>query len=77
MDTVEQQNNITLEEVDQALNDAGECVLANEGNGAEESIHDLKLELFKLETKKITMTLDCCRDVSRSVNDNSRVVDLK
>ena len=25
------------------------------------SVHDIKTELLKLNTKKITMTLDCCR----------------
>ena len=25
------------------------------------SVHDVKTELLKLNTKKITMTLDCCR----------------
>ena len=29
------------------------------------SVHDIKTELLKLNTKKITMTLDCCRIGSR------------
>ena len=39
------------------------------------SIHEIKVELNKLNTKKITMTLDCCRNVSRGADPV--VVDLK
>ena len=28
-------------------------------------IHDIALELLKLDTDLITMTLDCCREVTR------------
>ena len=42
------------------------------------SIHDIKVELNKMNTKKITMTLDCCRTVSRGADQvETVVVDLK
>ena len=42
---------------------AGECVL---GIGEiATSIHSIKVELNKMNAEKITMTLDCCRNVSR------------
>ena len=53
------------EQVEQALEPAGECVLGNGRRGKADSIHDLKLELLKLNTKKITMTFDCCRNGTR------------
>ena len=57
------------EQVEQAQEHAGECVLGNGRRGKADSIHDLKLELLKLNTKKITMTLDCCRTPSREMID--------
>ena len=33
------------------------------------SVHDIKTELLKLNTKKITMTLDCCRIGSRGARN--------
>ena len=33
------------------------------------SVHDVKTELLKLNTKKITMTLDCCRIGSRGARN--------
>ena len=33
------------------------------------SVHDVKTELLKLNTKKITMTLDCCRNQSRGARN--------
>ena len=38
----------------------GECVLGN-GYSSITSIHSIKVELNKLNTQKITMTLDCDR----------------
>ena len=67
--------NSRYELVEQALEPAGECVLGNTRNGKADSIHDLKLELLKLKTKKITMTLDCCRTVTRETRDVN--VDLR
>ena len=52
---------------------AGECVLGI-GHMAT-SIHDIKVELNKMNTQKITMTLDCCRTVERG--PESYVVYLK
>ena len=46
-----------------AQNSAGECVV---GIGHKFcSIHSIKVELSKMKTQKITMTLDCCRSVAR------------
>ena len=42
---------------------AGECVLGI-GHMAT-TIHSIKVELNKMNTQKITMTLDCCRNVVR------------
>ena len=56
-----------------AQNSAGECVLGI-GHMAT-SIHSIKVELNKMNTQKITMTLDCCRDVCRGAE--SYVVYLK
>ena len=33
------------------------------------SVHDIKTELLKLNTKKITMTLDCCRSRPRGARN--------
>ena len=60
------------EQVEQAVEHAGECVLGNTRTGKADSIHDLKLELLKLNTEKITMTFDCCRNVTRDA-----IVELK
>ena len=61
--------NSRYELVEQALEPAGECLLGNGRNGRADSIHDIKLELLKLNTQKITMTLDCCRTVTRAIVD--------
>ena len=60
-----------------ALNSSGECVLGI-GHMAF-SIHSIKVELSKMNAEKITMTLDCCRTVSRgeSLGRDSFVVYLK
>ena len=56
-----------------AQDSAGECVL---GIGEiATSIHRIKVELNKMNAQKITMTLDCCRNVSRDAE--SFVVYLK
>ena len=47
---------------------AGECVLGI-GHIAS-SIHSIKVELNKMNTQKITMTLDCCRTVSRGAESH-------
>ena len=44
---------------------AGECVLGTGVSTIATSIHSIKVELNKMNAKKITMTLDCCRNVSR------------
>ena len=56
-----------------AQTSAGECVLGI-GDIAS-SIHSIKVELNKMNAQKITMTLDCCRTVSRGLE--SHVVYLK
>ena len=56
-----------------AQTSAGECVLGI-GDIAS-SIHSIKVELNKMNAHKITMTLDCCRTVSRGAE--SHVVILK
>ena len=58
--------NSSHELVEQALEPNGECVLGNGRRGKWDSIHDIKLELLKLNTQKITMTLDCCRIAIRA-----------
>ena len=63
------------ETVEQALEASGECVIGNKRGGKADSIHDLKLELLKLNTKKITMTLDCCRNGTRDAT--TAITDLK
>ena len=54
---------------------SGECVLGTGVSSHATSIHDIKLELYKMNAEKITMTLDCCRTVLRESDDF--VVDLK
>ena len=44
---------------------AGECVLGTGMSTIATSIHEIKVELNKINTQKITMTLDCCRTVLR------------
>ena len=42
------------------------------------SIHEIKVELNKLNAQKITMTLDCCRTVERGADQAEEfVVDLR
>ena len=67
--------NSRYELVEQALEPVGECVLANGRKGRADSIHNIKLELLRLNTEKITMTLDCCRTVTRETRDAT--VDLQ
>ena len=43
----------------------GECVIGTGISSDKSSIDDLISELHKLNTKKITVTLDCCRKVLR------------
>jgi len=52
----------------------GECVLGIGHKSTPSSIHDIKVELNKLDAEKITITLDCCRNDGRS---GGAVVDLK
>ena len=56
-----------------AQNSSGECVLGISDIAT--SIHDIKVELNKMNTEKITMTMDCCRTVERGAE--SYVVYLK
>ena len=65
----EEGENSRGEMVELAKEASGECVIGNKLGGRADSIHDLKLELLKLKTDKITMTLDCCRNVTRSIVD--------
>ena len=53
----------------------GECVLGVGYSATPSSIHDIKVELNKLDAEKITMTLDCCRNFGRS--GDGAFVDLK
>ena len=54
---------------------SGECVLGTGETTYASSIHEIKVELNKMNVQKITMTLDCCRTVSRG--DQERLmVDL-
>ena len=48
-----------------ALQPHGECVVGTNRAGSLSSVHDITLELLKLDTEHITMTLDCCRSVIR------------
>ena len=57
----------------EAQNPAGECVVGTGMTAIASSVHEIKVELSKMNTKKITMTLDCCRTVSRGLV----VVDMK
>ena len=59
----------------EAQTSTGECVLGTGVCTMASSIHDIKVELNKMNAKKITMTLDCCRTVSRGAE--SYVADLK
>ena len=54
---------------------SGECVLGTGASSIATSIHDIKVELNKMNAEKITMTLDCCRTVLRDSEDF--VVDLR
>ena len=56
------------EEVEQAQEPSGECIIAN-NNSKADSIHDVKIELLRFNTEKITITLDCCRTVTRGFTD--------
>ena len=53
----------------------GECVLGTGVSSHPSSIHDIKVELNKMNAEKITMTLDCCKTVLRESDD--KVVDLR
>ena len=48
-----------------ALDPDGECVVGTNRACTLSSVHDITLELLKLNTDLITMTLDCCREVTR------------
>ena len=48
-----------------ALDPDGECVVGTNYMCTLSSTHDITLELLKLHTVLITMTLDCCREVTR------------
>ena len=62
-----------LTEGSQAQEPHGECILGTGRSSKLASVHDLKLELLKLNAKKLTITLDCCRTVMR----DATVTDLK
>ena len=69
--TVENKDDEDLLEAQAAT---GECVLGVGYSLTASSIHDIKVELNKLDAEKITMTLDCCRNFERGAG---AVVDLK
>ena len=48
-----------------SLDPHGECVVGTNRASTLSSVHDIILELLKLDTDLITMTLDCCRLVTR------------
>ena len=48
-----------------AVDPHGDCVVGTNYACSLSSVHDITLELLKLDTKQITMTLDCCRKVIR------------
>ena len=48
-----------------ALDPDGECVVGTNRACTLSSTHNITLELLKLDTDFITMTLDCCREVTR------------
>ena len=52
-----------------ALDPDGECVVGTNRACTLSSVHDITLELLKLDTDLITMTLDCCREVYRGTRN--------
>ena len=64
-----------MEDLNVAKGAVGECVLGVGFDSTPSSIHDIKVELNKLNAEKITMTLDCCRNIQRGAD--GVVVDLK
>ena len=57
---------------------AGECLMGTGPVAKASSIHEIKVELNKLNAQKITMTLDCCRTVERGADRAEEfVVDLR
>ena len=59
-----------------AVDPHGECVIGTNYGCTLSSVHDITLELLKLDTKQITMTLDCCRTVTRDAVIELASVDL-
>ena len=55
----------------------GECVLGSGDIVIPSSVHEIKVELNKMKAQKITMTLDCCRTVTREEDVQDYVVDLR
>ena len=51
-----------------ALDPHGEGVVGTNRACTLSSTHNITLELLKLDTDLITMTLDCCREVTRQRN---------
>ena len=51
-----------------ALDPHGECVVGTNRACTLSSTYNIRLELLKLDTDLITMTLDCCREVTRKRN---------
>ena len=49
----------------EALDPYGECLIGTGLASKLSSVSSIKTVLLKLNTKKITMTLDCCRDQPR------------
>ena len=57
---------------------AGDCLMGTGLVAKASSIHEIKVELNKLNAQKITMTLDCCRTVERGADQAEEfVVDLR
>ena len=60
-----------------AQNPAGDCVLGTGSVYIASSIYNIRVELSKMKAEKITMTLDCCRIVSRGEEEELFVVHLE
>ena len=70
-------NNPFDEDVLKAETSSGECVLGSGDIVIPSSVHEIKVELNKMKAQKITMTLDCCRTVTREEDVQDYVVDLR
>ena len=74
--TTEADKNNPFDEL-KAETSSGECVLGSGDITIASSIHEIKVELNKIKAQKITITLDCCRTVTRDEDVQDYVVDLR